>query len=190
MKKHPLDPVTRYATDVVARQIVAGRLVRLACQRHLTDLQQQTAKGLLWKPAAAQEAIDFFPEVLCLPEETDVDEDQEAIEDVSPEGGTPFVLSPFQQFIVGSLFGWFQVRVSDKTGVRREALRFSIAFFQGGKGCGKTPLGAGILILMLVRRGVRGAQRPRRDARLRVRPPAEVDGDRGHRAAQRRRRAP
>jgi phage terminase large subunit-like protein len=154
----PVDPVTRYATEVVALRIVACRLVRLTCQRHLTDLKQQKAKGLLWKPAAAQEAIDFFPEVLCLPEETDVDEDVEALEDISPEGGTPFVLSPFQQFIVGSLFGWFQVRVSAKTGARRESLRFSVAFFQGGKGCGKTPLGAGILIFMLVRRGVRGAQ--------------------------------
>ena len=158
MKKTPLDPVTRYATEVVALRIVAARLVRLACQRHLNDLRDAGAKNLVWKPREAQEAIDFFPEVLCLPEETDVDEDVEAIEDVSPEAGTPFVLSPFQEFIVGSLFGWFSVRVSQKTGARREQQRFRIAFFQGGKGCGKTPLGAGILIFMLVRRGVRGAQ--------------------------------
>jgi phage terminase large subunit-like protein len=153
-----LDPVTRYATDVVALRIVACRLVRLACQRHLHDLRDGAAKGLVWKPDEAQEAIDFFPSVLSLPEETDADEDVEAADDVMPESGTPFVLTAFQQFIVGSLFGWFKVRVSATTGARREALRFSIAFFQGGKGCGKTPLGAGILILMLVRRGVRGAQ--------------------------------
>ena len=154
----PLDPVTRFATDVLARRIVAAWYVRLACQRHLNDLRQQKAKGLVWKPAAAQEAIEFFPAVLCLPEETDADEDVEAAEDVMPEAGTPFVLSPFQQFIVGSLFGWFAVRISKKTGARREQQRFRIAFFQGGKGCGKTPLGAGILIFMLVRRGVRGKQ--------------------------------
>jgi phage terminase large subunit-like protein len=157
-KKGALDPVTRYATDVVARRIVACRAVILACQRHLTDLQEAEAKGLIWKPVEAQEAIDFFPEVLCLPEETDADEDEEDADDVSPEAGTPFHLSPFQQFIVGSLFGWFAIRVSKKTGARRERQRFRIAFFQGGKGCGKTPLGAGILIYMLVRRGVRGAQ--------------------------------
>jgi phage terminase large subunit-like protein len=108
--------VTRYATDVVAGAIIAARLVRLACQRHLNDLRDAAAKGLLWKPAEAQEAIDFFPEVLCLPEETDADEDVEAADDVRPEQGTPFVLTPFQQFIVGSLFGWFAVRVSKKTG--------------------------------------------------------------------------
>jgi len=152
------DAVTRYATDVVARQIVAGRKVRLACARHLDDLAHQTEKGLLWDAAEAQEAIDFFPTCLCLPEETDADEDVEASDDVSPEHGTPFVLSPHQQFIVGSLLGWFSVRVSKKTGARRVQQRFRIAFYQGGKGDGKTPLFAGLLLLMLVRHGVRGAQ--------------------------------
>jgi hypothetical protein len=96
--------------------------------------------------------------VLCLPEETDADEDQKAAADVSPEGGTPFVLTPFQQFIVGSLFGWFAYVVSKRTGARRLQQRFRIAYFEGGKGCGKTPMGAGILIFLLVRHGVRGAQ--------------------------------
>ncbi len=153
-----LDPVTRYATAVVAAQIVACRLVRLACQRHLNDLRDAEAKGLVWMPAKAQEAIDFFPSVLCLPEETDANEDVEAAADASPEQGTPFVLTPFQQFIVGSLFGWFAIRVSATTGARREQQRFRIAYFEGGKGCGKTPMGAGILIFLLVRHGVRGAQ--------------------------------
>ncbi len=153
-----LDPVTRYATEVIALRIVAGRLVRLACQRHLTDLGQQATKGLLWNADEAQEAIEFFPAVLCLPEETDADEDQEAAADASPEAGTPFVLTPFQQFIIGSLFGWFAYITSKKTGVRRLQQRFRIAYFEGGKGCGKTPMGAGILLFMLVRHGVRGAQ--------------------------------
>jgi len=155
---HCADPVTRYATDVVARTIVASLYVRLACQRHLNDLRDAEAKGLEWHVDDAAEACDFFPDVLCLPEETDADEDVEAAEDVMPEAGTPFVLSPFEEFIVGSLFGWFRVRISPTTGARRVQQRFTIAFFQGGKGCGKTPLAAGILIFMLVRRGVRGAQ--------------------------------
>jgi phage terminase large subunit-like protein len=142
----------------VARQIVAGHLVTLACQRHLNDLDQAEEKSLEWRPVDAQEAIDFFPSVLCLPEETDVDEDVEAAEDVSPEAGTPFVLSPHQQFIVGSLFGWYAIRVSKQTGARRVQQRFRIAFYQAGKGDGKTPLFAGLLIYLLVRHGVRGAQ--------------------------------
>jgi phage terminase large subunit-like protein len=158
MTTKALDPATDYATQVIAGAIVAGRLVRLACARHLDDLARHTEKGLEWRPAEAQEAIDFFETVLVLPEETDADEDVEAAADVMPEGGTPFRLTPFQQFIIGSIFGWFQVRVSATTGARRVQQRFRIVFFQGGKGCGKTPLFAGILIFMLVRRGVRGAQ--------------------------------
>jgi phage terminase large subunit-like protein len=157
-KTAALDPVTQYATDVVARRIVACRLVTMACQRHLHDLRDAETKGLEWRPADAQEAIDFFPSVLCLPEETDVDEDAEADVDVMPEAGTPFTLSAFQQFIVGSLFGWFTVRISDKTGARRVRLRFRIAYVETGKGSGKTPLFAGLLLYMLVRHGVRGAQ--------------------------------
>jgi phage terminase large subunit-like protein len=153
-----LDPVTQFATDAVAGRIVASRKNVQACQRHLHDLRDADAKGLIWNPTEAQWHIDFFPECLTLPEETDSDEDAEDAIDVMPEAGTPFVLQPFQQFIVGSLFGWQAIRVSQKTGARRVRQRFRIAFFQGGKGCGKTPLGAGILILLLVKRGVRGAQ--------------------------------
>jgi len=160
VKQQPaaLDPVTRYAKDVLALRIIACRLVRLACARHLDDLTRQQAKGLVWKPEEAQEAIDFFPSVLCLPEETDANEDVEAAADVSPEAGTPFVLTPFQQFIVGSLFGWFASITSKSTGATRLQQRFRIAYFEGGKGCGKTPMGAGLLIFLLVRHGVRGAQ--------------------------------
>jgi phage terminase large subunit-like protein len=158
LKAPALDPVTDYATKVIAGTILAGRLVKLACARHLDDVARQDEKGLLWRPDEAQEAIDFFAQCLTLPEETDSDEDEEDAGDVMPEAGTPFILSPFQAFIVGSLFGFFAIKVSKKTGARRVRQRFRIAFFQGGKGCGKTPLGAGILIYMLVRRGVRGAQ--------------------------------
>jgi len=160
LKVQTLDPATDYATQVVAGQIVASRLVKRACARHLNDLAHQEEKGLVWRPAEAQEACDFFPAVLCLPEDTDHDEDLDEfdVDEVRLDAGTPFVLSPFEEFIVGSLFGWFAVRISKKTGARRERQRFRIAFFQGGKGCGKTPLGAGILVFMLVRRGVRGSQ--------------------------------
>lgn len=157
-KKTAVDPVTQYARDVRAGREIASRLNRLACERHLNDLDQQEAKGLIWKPEEAIEACDFFPAVLCLPEETDANEDEEASGDVMPQDGTPFILSPHQQFIIGSLFGWFAVHVSKRTGARRVEERFRIAYYEGAKGCGKTPLFAGILILMLIRHGIRGAQ--------------------------------
>jgi phage terminase large subunit-like protein len=144
--KKGLDPVTHYATEVLAGRVVAGRLVVLACRRHLKDLEQQQAKGLIWKPEEAQAVIDFFAEVLCLPEETAA---EETIADEEPPNGSPFVLSPFQQFIVGSLLGWYTSQ-----GYRR----FRDAFIETAKGSGKTPLGAGLMIYLLVADGERGAQ--------------------------------
>lgn len=142
-KKKPLDPVTAYATDVVGGTVIAGRMVRLACARHLRDLEVGAARGLTWKPAEAQRVIEFFAEVLCLPEETSTDEQTDA-----PTEASPFILRPFQQFIVGSLMGWY-------AGAHR---RFRTAYIETAKGSGKTPLGAGLMLYLLVADGERGAQ--------------------------------
>jgi len=132
--------VTRYARDVVDGTVVAAKLVRLACQRHLRDLEQRTTKGLVWRSDQAQRVIEFFADVLCLPDEG---------EDGSVTSGKPFLLSPFQQFIAGSLFGWYT-----SAGTRR----FRVAYIETAKGSGKTPFGAGLLIYGAVADGERGAQ--------------------------------
>ena len=147
-KKAPkLDPVTQYATDVVARRVIASRLVVQACQRHLDDLQAAKAKGLEWRPTEAQRVIDFFAEVLILPENTDAKEQLDSSAAASEP--RPFVLQPWQQFIAGSLFGWYTAQ-----GFRR----FREALIETAKGSGKTPLCAGILLYMLVADGERGVQ--------------------------------
>lgn len=135
-----LDPVTAYARSVVDGKTIAAKLVRLACERHLRDLETATERGLVWKPDQAQRVIEFFADVLCLP-----DEDDEG----TVTGGKPFILSPFQAFIAGSLFGWYTA-----AGARR----FRVAYVETAKGSGKTPFGAGILIYMAVADGERGAQ--------------------------------
>lgn len=113
-RKAEPDQATAYARDVVAGKILAGRPVRLACERHVRDLKRP---DLRWRPDMAQRAIDFFRDMLLL------------------EDGAPFVLEPFQAFIVGSLFGWYNLE-----GFRR----FRTAYVETGKGSGKTPLAAGI----------------------------------------------
>jgi len=145
------DPVTQYAIDVLAGTIVAARLVRLACQRHLNDQAQASAKGLEWRPEAAQAVIDFFAEILCLPENTDAtDTTREDDDEVTTAlEGKPFVLSAWQAFIAGSCFGWYTTQ-----GHRR----FRIAYLEIGKGSGKTPMCAGFLLYMLVADGERGQQ--------------------------------
>jgi phage terminase large subunit-like protein len=122
-RKEPADPVTAYARAVKAGRIVAGPYVRLACERHLRDLQQRKQTGLVWNLARAHEVIAFYPTMLCLEDER------------------PFQLEPYQQFIVGSLFGWY-----GSDGHRR----FRTSYVEMGKGSGKSPLAAGVGLYGLV----------------------------------------
>lgn len=124
--RRPSDPATRYAGAVVDGKIVAGPLVRLACERHLRDLVEGKKRGLRWDIAAVKRAVGFFKDVLCL--------------NAGEHEGAPFVLRPFQAFIVGSLFGWKKA-----DGYRR----YQSAYIEIGKGNGKSPLAAGIGLLML-----------------------------------------
>lgn len=120
-KKEPR--VHAYARAIVAGQIVAGRYVRLACQRHLDDLATGAARGLLWKPHKAESILVFAEETIFLEEDK------------------PLKLDDWQAFILGSLFGWYNAE-----GFRR----FRMAYVEGGKGCGKTPLAAIIGLYGLV----------------------------------------
>lgn len=121
--------VTGFAESVGAGDIVAGRLVRLACARHLKDLDRT---DIHFDDTDAAIAIEFFQDVLRL-----------------PEGDRPFLLAPWQKFIVGSLFGW-------KSG--DGARRFRTAYCEAGKGSGKSPLAAGIGLYGLVGDGELAAE--------------------------------
>jgi len=121
----PDHPVKRYADAVMSGEIVAGRLVRLACKRHLDDLGHGARRGFHFAPDLATHALDFFPDFLRL----DGNENK------------PFILQPWETFIVGSLFGWMG------PGNLR---RFRTAYIEAGKGSGKTPLAAGIGLYGLI----------------------------------------
>src|SRR4029077_20036396 len=58
--KKVADPATDYARAVVAGRVVAGHLVRQACQRHLDDLKHGGKRGLTWRPDLAARAYRFF----------------------------------------------------------------------------------------------------------------------------------
>ncbi|RAP39479.1 terminase [Rhodovulum viride] len=129
------DPATAYALDVAAGRIVAGPHVRDACRRHLRDLEDGPARGLVWDTAAAERFYGFCRDVLRLSE--------------GQFDGTPFELEPSQKFICGSLFGW---KRSD--GFRR----FRRAYIEQGKGNGKSPMVGAIGLYGLVADGEAGAQ--------------------------------
>lgn len=134
MPRKKLDPATQYARDVTKGKIVAGKLVKLACARHLRDLEEQKKRGLVWRPEIAEHVYTFFS---CL----------------KLSGGqhsdTPFNLTPFQKFVVGCIFGWYGI-----DGYRR----FRTAYIETGKGSGKTPLAAGIGLYGLTADGEHAAE--------------------------------
>ena len=141
------DPVLAYALEVGAGRIVAGPLVRKACERHIADLAGGPKRGLVWRLDRALHAIEFFPDVLRLP---DVEKDQVTGDDVILfEDAEPFRLAAWEKFIIGSLFGWYN---DDRT------RRFRVAYIEVGKGNGKSPLAAGIGLYMLTADGQQSAE--------------------------------
>lgn len=123
MSGRSADPVRVYASSVKSKRTKAGPFVRLACERHLRDMANRKRTGLVWDLKAALRAIKFFETMLVL------------------EDGSPFKLLPFQQFIIGSVFGWYAA-----DGTRR----FRTAYIETGKGSGKTPLAAGVGLYGLI----------------------------------------
>jgi phage terminase large subunit-like protein len=135
----PDDPVTSYAKAVVEGGIVAGPYVKLSCQRHLRDLEFGAALGLRFDPLEVATVVNFFRTVLTI-------ETEEKQPDGSVEGKVvPFILQPWQVFIVGSLFGW-----KNSEGLRR----FRRAYVESAKGSGKSPLASGIGMYFLAGKGV------------------------------------
>jgi len=131
------DRCTAYAEAVVRGDIAAGPYVRASCQRHLDDLERMKNDPAYpyWydpsnkpvdqsnnDPGGSAGAIAFFEEILFL--------------SGGQYEGKPFILFPWECFIIGSLFGW--KRKSDNM------RRFRVSYIEGPKGCGKSPIAGGI----------------------------------------------
>lgn len=113
---HPIDhPVSRYAIDVVEGREVAGTLVRMACERHLMDLETAQDRGWRFDCQAANQILNFASMI------------QHTTGDLA---GQPLKLRPWQEFRHGSVFGWKSI----ETGKRR----FRNTYHQVAKKNGKT----------------------------------------------------
>ncbi len=113
-----MNRVTQYALDVVNGDIIAGRYVRLACQRHIDDLKSSESILYIYRfdEDKANDIIDFSESL------TIAEGDEEL----------PLALEPFQAFILGSLNGW----VTKDKGYRR----FRSSYIQIGRQNGKSLL--------------------------------------------------
>jgi phage terminase large subunit-like protein len=127
----------QYVDDVRAGRILAGRLVRLAVERHQHDLARARRKNFCYAfdEASAARAIQFFRFLRHSKGEW---------------AGQPLELSPWQQFIVASLFGWR--RKSD--GLRR----FRSAYIEVARKNGKSTFAAGLALYLMLADGEPGAE--------------------------------
>ena len=129
------DPVTKYARDVLDGKIIAGELVQLACQRHIKDLELGSMRGLYFDEAAAMRAINFFGFLKHSKGEW---------------AGSAVKLEPWQQFRIGSTFGWKR----KKDGLRR----FRTAYTEVARKNGKTTEMAGVGLYGMIADNEPGAE--------------------------------
>lgn len=115
----------KYAKDVVKGKIVIGNDIVAACKRFLNDLER---KDIELKTTEADFAINIMQNTLVHQQGEDLDG--------NPLQGKPFILEPFQIFIVYNLLGWYY------TGTNKR--RFKEAFIELARKNGKTTLLAGL----------------------------------------------
>ena len=115
----------QYAQDVTSGKIIAGAEIIASCQRFLDDLQREDIELRMYDPDL----------VINIMQTTLVHRQGEAL-DGTPLMGKPFILEPFQVFIVVNLLGWYY------TGT--EVRRFKEAFIMLGRKNGKTSFIAGL----------------------------------------------
>ncbi|MCV6576277.1 MAG: terminase large subunit [Cohaesibacter sp.] len=129
----------QYADDIVSGKIPTCRWVRLACQRHVRDLEKSIRDTWLYcfNPAQSEKAINFIE---LMPHTKGKWAAQ----------GKKLALEPWQLFFVACLFGW----VKRETGLRR----FREARLKVPRKNGKSALAAGIGNYMLTADGEYGAE--------------------------------
>lgn len=123
-----------YARRVVAREIPAGELVRLACQRHLDDLATGAGRGLWFDHEAEARHLGFYKYLRHSKGEWQ---------------GQTFELSDWQAFIVGSIYGW-----KNADGTRR----YRTAYCEVPRKNGKSTLLGGVSLYALTADGEPGAE--------------------------------
>ncbi|MFL2044017.1 terminase large subunit [Weissella hellenica] len=112
------DPTVAYAVSVLMGKKMAGDLIQRASYRQLKDLQRVDNDPdfpYTYNPKRTQQIIEFSTLLR------------------DPDSREPFVLSPYQMFIVGLLEGWVDPRVEG-------AKRFDRAIISMSRANGKTTI--------------------------------------------------
>jgi len=124
----------RYVEDVLAGRRRECRWARLACERHVRDLETGHERGLWFDERAARTVVAFFGLLRHSKGEW---------------AGQPVTLEPWQQFHLWNLFGWKRA-----DGTRR----FRVSYLEVGRKNGKSTMGAGVGLYLQAADGEPGAE--------------------------------
>jgi phage terminase large subunit-like protein len=127
----------KYAQGVRDGKVLACKWVKLACARHLADLESAKSTEFRWTfDAQRVAAVCAFAEQMR--------------HEKGKHQGERFHLEPWQLFILASIFGW----VDRQTSVRKHREAFVLV----PRGNGKSPLAAIIALWMTFLDGEKGAE--------------------------------
>lgn len=115
----------QYAHDVLDGKVVAGELVKLACARFLRFLEDERYE---FRPEAVDRVVRFIRHLRHTTGQQ--------------HGGKPFILEPWQEFMVAGVFGFFHK--DDGTRLTKSV------YVQIARKCGKTALSAAIACYGLI----------------------------------------
>lgn len=121
----------KYPNDVLSGKIVACNYVKLACQRYLNLLKNN---GITFDGSKADKVIKFIRNLKHF---------------TGKHNGKPFILSPWQEFIIYSIYGFYN---ADGTRTVRNA------YVEIGRKNGKTALVAALTLYHLIADGESNAQ--------------------------------
>lgn len=141
----------QYAERVLSGEIVAGELVRLACQRFLNDLEHGPERGIYFSEDRAQHILDFYNFVPHVK---------------GALAGKPIELMPWHIFILINLFGFIiplldeitGEPVSDEDGDPVMVRRFRTAYNEVARKNAKSTVSSGIGLYMTGADGEGGAE--------------------------------
>ncbi len=128
-KRNDSSIAEQWAKDVLSGKETVSKWVRLAVMRDKTDRRYKKKLGLVFHPEKGQDILNFF----------------EKLKHTKGEwSGYNFILAPFQQWMLYTLFGWYTV------GGKR---RFNMSYVEMAKKNGKSALAAGIGLYLLTADG-------------------------------------
>lgn len=141
----------QYAEQVVAGEIVACELVRLACQRFLNDLEHGPERGIYFIEDRAQHILEFYSFIPHVK---------------GALAGKPIDLMPWHVFILINIFGFVIPLIDEQTG--KEVVdedgdvvfvrRFRTAYNEVARKNAKSTLSSGIGLYMTGADGEGGAE--------------------------------